>query len=514
MLQTLSMPFYSVLRNLTQGHSTETDAAYQTEARYAGSHNRRSQDDTAGRERASIEQEAPVQNMRPYPTAEEARARRRGTTERMDETVSSRRTRTTSYVSLSPTTQRTVRQEVGAPPQAGALENDIRALPQAGAGSSRPPESPAVSSLRNLKVPPASQDAEESRSTRRLRSYDTTYDSCQRPPASPSSVTRSMSSQVIERDNQSLEVERLKKQLAVYKRQNERLAGERKDAEEITRNMTAALHTTRAEKQRLHDELTKRISENHRLQQEMEGSTNMSRSLDAKLQETESVLASTRQALDAATNQLKAMSEQKAQLHTLLNDRTFELKGAQSFLTTADASSGADVISLLQRLNAEVLQSAAYMAESIVDTFSFESGGVKDEDAYAAVTGIFGQSLAHYLATKKHKDDPLLIQITFQSCFVQFLEFVMSSWTLADNDLNKMLASTYKRIRSGGECEHHRTIVCMTILVFQRHKRFRGGGGRSRVHTSTITRRVGSSHCLPHNSRVISPTSCLLRGAP
>lgn len=182
----------------------------------------------------------------------------------------------------------------------------------------------------------------------------------------------------------------------------------------------------------------------------LKGSINMSRSLEAKLQETESALASTRNSLDTATNQLKAMSVQKAQLHTLLNDRTFELKGAQSFLTTADAFSGADVISVLQKLNAEVLQSAAYMAESMVDTFSFESGGVRNENAYAVVTGLFGQSLAHYLATKKHKYDPLLIQITFQSCFVQFLEFVICSWTLpGDDSVNRMLASTYERMRCG-----------------------------------------------------------------
>jgi hypothetical protein len=303
----------------------------------------------------------------------------------------------------------------------------------------------------------------------------------------------------------------------LYKKENERLAGERKDAEEVIRDMKAALQTTRTDAQRMRDELNKKRSENDKLRQEMEhlkGSTNMLRSLEAKLQETESMLASTRHTLDTTTNELKAMSEQNAQLHTLLNDRTFELKGAQSFLTTADASSGADVISVLQKLNAEVLQSAAYMAESMVDTFSFESGGVRNQNAHAAVTGLFGQSLAHYLATKKHKDDPLLIQITFQSCFVQFLGFVICSWTLPGDDVNRMFANTYERMRRGGECKQHHAIVCMTKLAFQRHKRFRGDGGHSQVHTPTITKRASSSRRLCHTSRDISPTSCLLRDAP
>ncbi|KAG1824475.1 uncharacterized protein BJ212DRAFT_528756 [Suillus subaureus] len=421
--------------NMIQGPSTETSTASKTEIQHAGGYSRRSQDDTAGRKRASVEQEAPAQNMRPYPTNKELRARSRATIEHTDETESSRQTRTKSYTPLSPTTPWATRQEVCAPLHVGVPENEMWAPPQAGAAS------------------PISQGAEESRGTRRPRLYDTTHDSSRQLSAPPPSVTRSMSSHMIVRDNQSVEMEQLKKQLASYKKENEKLAGERKDAEEIIRDMTAVLHTTRAEARRLHDELSKKKSENDKLRQEVEhlkGSINMSRSLEAKLQETESALASTRNSLDTATNQLKAMSEQKTQLHTLLNDRTFELKGAQSFLTTADAFSGADVISVLQKLNAEVLQSAAYMAESMVDTFSFESGGVRNENAYAVVTGLFGQSLAHYLATKKHKYDPLLIQITFQSCFVQFLEFVICSWTLpGDDSVNRMLASTYERMRCG-----------------------------------------------------------------
>lgn len=469
------------LHNMIRGPPAETGTASKTEARHArGHHSRQSQDGTAGRKGASIEQEAPAQNMRPYPTEDERRERARATVGHTNETRSSRQTRSISYTPLSPTIPQAVRQEVGAPLQARAPGNDMRTLAQAGASLSCPQESPAVLLSHHRKASPVLQGAEESRSTRHPRSHDTKYDSSQQLLAPPPSVTRNMSSHMVVRDNQSVEIEQLRAQLASCKKQNEKLVSERNDAEKVTRDMTAALRTARAESQSLqdelskrkdveelmttalnaarteaqwlHDELSKKKSENQKLRQEMErlkGFTNMSRSLETKLQETESALASTRQALDVATNQLKAMSEQKAQLHTLLDDRTFELKGAQSFLTTADASSGADVISMLQRLNAEVLQSAAYMAESMVDTFSFESGGVRNEKSYAVVTGLFGQSLAHYLATKKHKDDPLLIQITFQSCFAQFLELVICSWTLPGDDANRVLAGTYERIRHG-----------------------------------------------------------------
>ncbi|OAX35717.1 hypothetical protein K503DRAFT_696473 [Rhizopogon vinicolor AM-OR11-026] len=89
------------------------------------------------------------------------------------------------------------------------------------------------------------------------------------------------------------------------------------------------------------------------------------------------------------------------------------------------------------------------MAESMVDAFSFQSGGIRDENACGMVKQLFGPSLAHYLATKKHKDDPLLIQITFQSCFVQFLDFVIRSWALPRQDISDIFASTYEQIRLG-----------------------------------------------------------------
>ncbi|KAG2153163.1 hypothetical protein DEU56DRAFT_773432 [Suillus clintonianus] len=443
MLQTISQ--LPLIRNLVTGSFTQSAAASKPEPRHARDHTRWSPDDRdmAGRKRASNEQERSAPRLRTkYPTPEETEARAKDTIPEMNESGPSGQTNTKPYYPLSPTTARAGKQEVDA-------------------GSCRPSGSPVIHSPRISDTPPGTQGGEENTSTRRPRSYATAHESHQQLPLPAPSVTRSRSSNVLVRSDQSLEseIEQLNKQFASIRekldrcrKENERLAGERKNAEAVTWDMQTALRTADADVIRLRNELSKSNSENNKLRQEMEHfkrHADIARSLGARLRETETTLASKGHALDAATNQLKAMSEQKAQLHTLLDDRTSELKGAQSFLTTADASSGADVISMLQRLNAEVLQSAAYMAESMVDAFSFETGGVRDESACAAVTKLFGQPLAHYLSTKKHKDDPLLIQITFQSCFVEFLEFVICSWTLPGGDANRMFAGTYERIKHG-----------------------------------------------------------------
>jgi len=52
----------------------------------------------------------------------------------------------------------------------------------------------------------------------------------------------------------------------------------------------------------------------------------------------------------------------------LLVERTAELDGAQAFLNQADNVSGADVIAMVDALNAEILQNAAFMADSLEDS--------------------------------------------------------------------------------------------------------------------------------------------------
>ncbi|OJA20120.1 hypothetical protein AZE42_04093 [Rhizopogon vesiculosus] len=252
-----------------------------------------------------------------------------------------------------------------------------------------------------------------------------------------------------------------------YRRENEKLVDERKraeaalqvergNAEKTIRDMTTALHRVQAEA-KIHDqELRDGYAEKRSLRHEvasLKGSIDNPRALEAKVweteTETETELTSSRKVREVAKIQLKVMSEQIAQLNILLKNRTFEPKGAQSFLTTTDASSNADAISMVQRLNAETLQSATYMAETMVDAFSFQTGGIRDENACGMVKQSFGPSLAHYLATKKHKDDPLLIQITFQLCLVQFLDFIIRSWTLPREDISNKFASIYEQMRLG-----------------------------------------------------------------
>jgi len=161
--------------------------------------------------------------------------------------------------------------------------------------------------------------------------------------------------------------------------------------------------------------------------------------------------------LHSAREESSALKKEFNQLATLLEDRTSELKGAQSFLTTADAFSGVEVTSTLQRLNAEVLQSTAFMAESMVELFFHETTpqvSRTDEQLAACkrASVTVGGVIVHFLGTKKHRDDPILIQIAFQAYLTYHLRWIACAWIIGgDETHDQFIDAIYQSVHEKGD---------------------------------------------------------------
>ncbi|EIW80585.1 hypothetical protein CONPUDRAFT_57878, partial [Coniophora puteana RWD-64-598 SS2] len=112
----------------------------------------------------------------------------------------------------------------------------------------------------------------------------------------------------------------------------------------------------------------------------------------------------------------------------LLNTRTAELKGAESFLSTADAVTGAHVIDSIRRLNNEFMQEYTSAVERVRE--------------------IMGTKLVDCLADKNHQNEPLLIQIALQSYFAVIFQWVIASWTADDSRMDSCLKTVWEHIRA------------------------------------------------------------------
>jgi len=150
------------------------------------------------------------------------------------------------------------------------------------------------------------------------------------------------------------------------------------------------------------------------------------------------------------------ITEQK-DLKELLDVRTGELKGAQAFLTKADQFAGGDVINLVQQLNAQILQTAASMAEElIVEEKKVDAGGKEQESdettiAITRTEEIIGPRLTELLRTSDHHEDPILIQTAFQTGMAAYSHWMVSSWCFESPEDEHMLSEIYARVREAGE---------------------------------------------------------------
>src|ERR1700728_2466595 len=113
------------------------------------------------------------------------------------------------------------------------------------------------------------------------------------------------------------------------------------------------------------------------------------------------------------------LNEKFTDMRELLRMRTNELSGVQKFLTREDEFSGKDVMEKVQGLNNEILQTAAYVADSIAigQSRNAEEPGTDElQNAFQGASALLGKEMAKLLKSTRHGDDPLLLEISIQSC--------------------------------------------------------------------------------------------------
>jgi hypothetical protein len=143
----------------------------------------------------------------------------------------------------------------------------------------------------------------------------------------------------------------------------------------------------------------------------------------------------------------KVMSEKE----DLLRARTTELKSAETFLSTADTMSGAELIRLVEDLNNEIYQTAA----TLIDSFPYDAT-IDDDPTYIEGVGEhFGQNLMSHWHSVVRRDDveefDILLQYLLQHVICRVLWFIISSWT-PDNQRSRQLIQLYTAIKDSGNC--------------------------------------------------------------
>ena len=179
--------------------------------------------------------------------------------------------------------------------------------------------------------------------------------------------------------------------------------------------------------------------------------------MEAKMQIRD--LQGNNQKLEEELNILKGTLRgvQDKLMHTakLLDERTADLKGAQTFLTTDDRYAGAEIMKMVEALNAEIFQGAALVSEPIGDGNASEVNGrrrnaqlTRSDRDY--LTKFIGPTLVEHLSTKSKQVqvDPFPLQLAVQAILTRWCIIMVNSYHPgpASSDLKEI----YRRIWESG----------------------------------------------------------------
>ncbi|KAF7969623.1 hypothetical protein HWV62_26799 [Athelia sp. TMB] len=230
------------------------------------------------------------------------------------------------------------------------------------------------------------------------------------------------------------------------------LTGERDKAQEEVRKQKDVLAAVQLDR----DELSTQVAgmgEQGRIMKF--GMEQLNQQLDRQLQQANTLKAQ----LDRRETEMRTLSDELAQIKTqhtqtvtLLDARTTELKGAQVFLTKSGSMSGADVVRMIEGLDAEILQTSAFVAYR----FEFQypkSYDMNDElqGASTRLAEVIGPQMVDFLATTEHAQEPLVIRLACQAATAAFCRWVMMSWDIEDENINHFLQEAYLTIQNAEE---------------------------------------------------------------
>ena len=182
--------------------------------------------------------------------------------------------------------------------------------------------------------------------------------------------------------------------------------------------------------------------------------------------------ASQQEAVEVQTRQTRGVQERLKKTEELLEARSAELSGAQTFLSTADRLSETEVLSIVRDLNENIFQVAVGLTEGWEKLKPLQAAGRIEVDLTSQPHDLVLVQLAR-------KRDPTGLTFLLQLHLCYLAVKTTSSWAY-DRELG-VLQSIYQHLSASGE---HHIIISLTpsnvhlMYVSQSDKRPRPDGGR------------------------------------
>ena len=179
--------------------------------------------------------------------------------------------------------------------------------------------------------------------------------------------------------------------------------------------------------------------ENCRLARQLQEQTSRADLLSTELNQTKSVAATRDKDLEALQARLSsAISTAESQSADLANIRTL--------LPKPDAVVDTDAIKLVGRLNSEIFQAAALLAEACSSVKARPLQDIDNRTASARVKEMFGAKFVDLVQNVPHENNPALLRIAFQACIVVFADWISAAWHFQTNPAPQFFGEVYRNV--------------------------------------------------------------------
>ncbi|KAJ3857373.1 hypothetical protein EV368DRAFT_77858 [Lentinula lateritia] len=212
--------------------------------------------------------------------------------------------------------------------------------------------------------------------------------------------------------------------------------------ERADRNSSGVIRESRISRQDLEEQIAHIQKNNQRLEADLCNIQRRNQEMEVQLGDAQHYWRKQKNEIEELrkhlmNEQAAAVRYRKKDAHNreLLDTRMKELQGARAFLNTSDMHSGADIVSMVKTLNAEIFQAAASITDTIVD---FMSGQVSLEKNlhHSWAVDIVSKTLGEEITTLLQHNQAVLdehmtlVQIALQAGLNQRSQYVLCLWAL------------------------------------------------------------------------------------
>lgn len=179
--------------------------------------------------------------------------------------------------------------------------------------------------------------------------------------------------------------------------------------------------------------------ENRGLAQQLQEKTSQADLLTTELNQVKTVVATREKDLEALQARLtSALSTAESQSVDLVNIRTL--------LPKPDTVADTDVIKLVGRLNAEIFQTAALLAEACSSVKARPIPDIDNRTAGTRVKEMFGPKFVDLVQNVSHENNPAVLRIAFQACVVVFADWISAAWHFQTNPAPQFFGEVYRNV--------------------------------------------------------------------